>query len=318
MAEIVGSLIVSLLILFIFEPFRDFVFGFFKKICGRTRSESQKEVNIGQDIDATSLFQDRLLFIEAAKRNDVSAIEALLQKGVDINTKDTDGNTALIWASRNGQKACIQKLVEKGATIDEKNGIGETALIIASRSGYKDIVELLIKNAADVNLKTNDGNTAFTFASYNGHVEVVDILKKSGVVPIKYQDPEILKAAFFGDVNTLRALLKKGVSPNTTSIVGGETPLMYAIGRNHIECIELLLEFGADVNRKDSNGHTAIDVAKNKPNMLDRLCEKYTIKMNERPFNPVSQFFLPLNSCFYSIWNKKEVLPAFLYTPRQI
>ncbi|MBI3585454.1 MAG: N-6 DNA methylase, partial [Nitrospinae bacterium] len=46
---------------------------------------------------------------------------------------------------------------------------------------------------------------------------------------------------------------------------------------------------------------------------FDRLCEKYIFKMNERPFNPVSQFFLPLNSCFYSIWNKKEVLPAFLY-----
>lgn len=276
--EIIVGAIVVFLASFIIEPFRDFVFGKFRKIRGKTRNESQNEIkniiNIGQDIDATSLFQDRLLFIEVAKRNDVSAIEALLQKGVDINTKDTDGNTALIWASRNGQRACMQKLVERGAKIDEKNGIGETALIVASRSGYKDIVELLIKNGADVNLKTNDGNTAFTFASYNDHVELVDILKKSGAVPIKYQDPKILNAAFIGDVNTLKALLEKGVSPNTIDQVGGETPLMYAIGRTHIECVKLLLEFGADVNRKANNGHTAIDVAKNKPDMLE-LIKKY-------------------------------------------
>ena len=276
--EIVGGVIVVLLASFIIEPFRDFVFSKFRKISGKTKNKSQNEIkniiNVGQDIDATSLFQDRLLFIEAAKRNDASAIEALLRKGVDVNTKDTDGNTALILAAGHGQRACIQKLIEKGAKIDERNGIGETALIVASRSGYKDMVELLIKNGADVNLKTNDGNTAFTFASYNGHNEVVDILKKSGAVHIKYQDPKILTAALTGDVNTLKALLEKGVSPNTIDLVAGETPLMYAIGQKHIECVKLLLEFGADVNRKANNGHTAIDVAKNQPDMLE-LTKKY-------------------------------------------
>lgn len=88
---------------------RDYVFDKLKKIFSKTRSGSQNEINIGQNIDATSLFQDRLLLIEAARSNDVSAIEALLLKGVDINTKDMDDNTALILAARHGQRACIQK-----------------------------------------------------------------------------------------------------------------------------------------------------------------------------------------------------------------
>lgn len=269
--DLVVGAILLFLGLFIFEPIRDYVFDKLKKIFSKTRSGAQNEINIGQNIDATALFQDRLLLIEAAKSNDISAIEALLLKGVDINTKDADGNTALILATRYGQRACIQKLVEKGAKIDEKNGIGETALIVASRSGYKDIVELLIRNCADVNIKTNDGNTGFTFASYNGHDEVVDILKKSGAVPIKYPDDKILTAALKGDINLLKALLEKGVSPNTFSQIGGETPLMYAIGQNHIECVKLLLEFGADVNIKTKDGHTALDGAKNKPDMLELI-----------------------------------------------
>ncbi len=41
--------------------------------------------------------------------------------------------------------------------------------------------------------------------------------------------------------------------------VGGETPLMYAMGQNHFECAKLLLEFGADVHIRAKDGHTVLD-----------------------------------------------------------
>jgi ankyrin repeat protein len=230
-----------------------------------------------QKSDASSSFQERLSFIEAAKEGNVSAIELLLVKGVDVNTTDRDGNTALIWAARHGQRDCVRKLIEKGSKVNVKNNVDWTALIAASRKGHKAVVELLIENGADVNAKANDGNTAFTFASAKGYDEIVDILKKSGAVSVKYQDPKILTAAFNGDVNTLKALLEKGVSPNTIDRIGGETPLMYAMGRNHFECAKLLLEFGADVNIRDKDGHTVLDVIKGRPEMLE-LIEIYGTK----------------------------------------
>lgn len=198
--------------------------------------------------DATSLFQDRLLFFEAAKEGNVSAIELLLDKGVDVNTTDKDGNTALIWAIRHNQRACILKLIEKGCK---------------------------------VNAKTNDGNTAFTFASIKNYDDIVDILKKSGAISVKYQNPKILNAAFHGDINTLYTLLEKSGSPNTIDRIGGETPLMYAVGRNHIKCVELLLQFGADVNIRAKDGHTVFDDAKDKPEML-KLIESPVKQTAER------------------------------------
>lgn len=210
--------------------------------------------------NAASSFQDRLSFIEAAKDGNVSAIESLLDKGVDVNTIDRDGNTALIWATRHGQRACVQKLIEKGS---------------------------------NVNAKANDGNTAFTFASIKSYGEIIDILKKSGADSIKYQDPKILDAAFNGDVDTLKVLLEKGVSPNTITHASGETTLMYAAGRNHFECANLLLKFGADVNIKAKNGHTvfnAIDFIKGKAKMLDLIESYKNIVLNSNVsfivFNP--------------------------------
>ncbi len=230
-----------------------------------------------QKTDVTSSFQDRLSFIEAAKQGNISVIESLLNKGIDINTIDKDGNTALIEATRHNQRACIQKLIEKGSKVNIKNNDGWTALIVASQNGYKTIAELLIKNGADFNIKANDGNTALTFASYKGYVEIVKILKKSGAITVKYQDSKILTAALKGDINTLKALLEKGVSPNTISRIGGETPLMYAMGQNHYECAELLLEFGADVSIRAKDGYTVLDVIKGRPEMFE-LIEKYGTK----------------------------------------
>ncbi|MBO1225611.1 MAG: ankyrin repeat domain-containing protein [Candidatus Scalindua sediminis] len=249
-----------------------------------------KNVYQEQKPDASSSFQDRLLFMAAAEEGNVSAIESLLDKGVGVNTIDRDGYTALIWAAVYGQRACVQKLIEKGSKVDVKNSIGWTALISASHNGHKAIVELLIENGADVNVKANDGNTALTFASAGAYDEIVDILKKSGAVSVKYQDDKILTAALKGDVNTLKALLEKGVSPNTISRIGGETPLMYATGKNHIECAKLLLRYGADANIEADDGHTVFDDIKDKPEMLKLIESNKSIVLNPNDtfivFNP--------------------------------
>lgn len=80
----------------------------------------------------------------------------------------------------------------------------------------------------------------------------------------------------------MKALLEKGVSPNTINqIGGGETPLMYAMGKPHIECAKLLLEFGADVNIKANDGHTVLDDIKDKPEMLKLIeSSKYKLQIN--------------------------------------
>lgn len=58
------------------------------------------------------------------------------------------------------------------------------------------------------------------------------------------------KAAKNNDVETLKALLEKGVNVNSTTEYGA-TALTYAAGKDNLETIKFLLENGADPNHKD-------------------------------------------------------------------
>lgn len=46
--------------------------------------------------------------IDAAGRGDISSVKALFDKGADVNVKDEDGGTALMWASRNSHTDVVQ------------------------------------------------------------------------------------------------------------------------------------------------------------------------------------------------------------------
>ena len=83
------------------------------------------------------------LFIEVCKKGSIKIVKLLIDKGADVNAKNNDGWTALIWASRNGYTEIAKLLIDKGADVNAKNNYVWTALMLASRNGYKKVVELL-------------------------------------------------------------------------------------------------------------------------------------------------------------------------------
>ncbi|KAK5635619.1 hypothetical protein RRF57_011331 [Xylaria bambusicola] len=67
------------------------------------------------------------------------------------------GQTPLSWAARNGHEEIVQLLVEKGADIESKDSIGRTPLLWAAEEGHQEIVQLLVEKGADVNSKSTSG-----------------------------------------------------------------------------------------------------------------------------------------------------------------
>jgi len=59
-------------------------------------------------------------------------VQLLLEKGADIESKDTDGQTPLSWAAQDGCEAVVQLLLEKGADIESKDTDGQTPLLWAT------------------------------------------------------------------------------------------------------------------------------------------------------------------------------------------
>ena len=61
----------------------------------------------------------------------------------DVNAKDKDGWSALMWASWSGLPQTAQKLLQAGANKEIKDSKGNSALSIAQKLGHTELISLL-------------------------------------------------------------------------------------------------------------------------------------------------------------------------------
>lgn len=103
--------------------------------------------------------------LAAIERGNGERTLELLKQGVDPNTKDALGRTALMYAGINGQtKVVMTALLEKGANVNSKSLDGTTALIASTIFSDPDAVRLLLSRGADVDARDNEGRSALEWA----------------------------------------------------------------------------------------------------------------------------------------------------------
>ena len=74
------------------------------------------------------------LLINAAKDGNEEEVKRILQlPETEINSRDSQGKTALIWAAYTGNEEIVQLLLEKFADVKVKANDGSTALLLAIR-----------------------------------------------------------------------------------------------------------------------------------------------------------------------------------------
>lgn len=103
----------------------------------------------------------------AIERNQISEVRRLIEKGINVNSKDGDGWTPLMLAADNNNLQIAKLLVELGADLEQKNDDGETALMISSynNSGY--VGRYLISKGANPDVTDKFGRTAYEIAKEN-------------------------------------------------------------------------------------------------------------------------------------------------------
>ncbi len=74
----------------------------------------------------------------------------------------------------------VELLVSKGLDINSKNSEGQTPLYFACVEKNNELVKILIKNKADVNIQTNNGHAPLHFTS---NIEIVKLLIENGANP---------------------------------------------------------------------------------------------------------------------------------------
>ena len=89
----------------------------------------------------------------AAGRNDIKAVNELLDQGATVNEKNRlNGETALKAAILQGNVAMVKLLLDRGADVNLASGnMGWTALSDAAWFGNTEVALLLIERGADIN-----------------------------------------------------------------------------------------------------------------------------------------------------------------------
>lgn len=73
--------------------------------------------------------------------------------------------------------ADIRKEIEKGADVNARDKDGVTALVFAAVLESPEVAKILIQNGADVNARYKDGTTALDLAYDSENAEVITVLE---------------------------------------------------------------------------------------------------------------------------------------------
>lgn len=79
---------------------------------------------------------------------------------------------------------------------------------------------------------------------------------------VYFLDEPLAIAAAEGNITLVRSLLAHGGSPNAEGVDGNSTALVDASAGGYLQIVQLLIDRGADVNRANSRGQTALQAAR--------------------------------------------------------
>ncbi len=237
----------------------------------------------------------------AVYRDDLDMAEKLIAAGADIKLANREGATPLYLASMHGSAPMLDQLLKAGADPNTLGPEGETPLMLAARTGDLEALRVLLDHHADVNAKDKlRGTTALMWATEQSHPEAVKMLVDHGAT-VGAQSEIDTRNARNNLANTVKQRLhssfgvlgkrgpgndgtpapaeaaaapkKPAVQPNSEDQVaafyrlpakkdgGGLTPLVYAARENCMECAQILVKAGADVNQQTKYGWTPLLVA---------------------------------------------------------
>lgn len=152
--------------------------------------------------------------IKAVNSGDFQKVESLIKQNVNVNEKNTIGDTALLAAVFKGNKKIVALLVKSGSDVNIINNYGDSALHIAALWGFVDIVNMLISNGANVNKQNRNGDTPLHHAVKNIEYQiqndlVILLIKFGSNLRIKNNDgKEVSNIVIYKEISDLICCVK--------------------------------------------------------------------------------------------------------------
>jgi len=202
-------------------------------------------------------------FMRAARKGQAGGLEQMLKEGVNVNDKDSDGQTALMHASTRGQLSIVKLLLDHKALIADQDNLGQTAVIKAAKNGHHAVIVLFRDRHQEseqhntvyqaLAVRDKEGRSALTYAAMQGHAEIVSFLLHFTLaddvndpsVRDKYGKTAIMHAAERGHAGVVRAMLTGFPTKASPAYVAlkdkkGKTARQLAEAKGHKAVVELL------------------------------------------------------------------------------
>ena len=224
----------------------------------------------GVSVNATSDKGDTPLHL----CNDLEASKKLIEFGACINIRNTKGETPLHTCTKRESASLMEYLLTLGADVNATDKEGETAMTHVTKFGvynakFTDMAKLLLKFGADVNKQDDALKSPLHHACESSPLEIVklllekgaklDILDGPGQCPIHYCLKNY-RCEEDGLLDLLGVALSNKEAPNCVDIRGRSILHMASVDQSD-SVVELILNYGADINQFDYQGKVPLHYA---------------------------------------------------------
>lgn len=183
-----------------------------------------------------SRLSDKAL-LKAVKNNNLAQVKWCLENKANTEATDKDGRTALHLAAWHNLPEIGLLLLNAGANIEAQMEGGATPLLDAVAFGSQSMVLLLLEKGANIFAQDENEWSMLSWALHEGHLQIARILLENA--------PELISVVRFNKVTPAHFLVKTKRDPHKDSVA----------------LMELLIEFGADIDCEDDMDYTPLHEA---------------------------------------------------------
>jgi ankyrin repeat protein len=232
----------------------------------------QKLVDKTEKIDSHHSKSTSLHFacFSSRSKEQLDIIKLLVERGTNVNAKDSTDNTPLHYLCKNYEttKETVLYLIKKGANVNLRSHINRTPLHNACEVCNYDVVEALVENGAVMNVVDDDTHTPLMEALATEYTELKDksikILELFMKKRAQISEAHLFAVCEMENFKALQILVKYGLNIKHKN-EDGDTLVHYTTRyvRDPVcgEILKYLIINGVDVNIKNKQGQTAMDIA---------------------------------------------------------
>ncbi|XP_024118365.1 ankyrin repeat and SOCS box protein 5 isoform X1 [Oryzias melastigma] len=204
---------------------------------------------------------DRSPLHDAACQGRLLALRTLILQGHDVNVLTIDHVTPLHEACLGDHPACVRALIDAGANVNTSTIDGVTPLFNACAVGSAACAELLLENGAKPQTLVYHPSPIHE-ATSKGHYGCVEVLVTWGAdvdTDIPHLGTALYTACVCQELECARKLLREGANVQRGRSL--DSPLHAAAEKDCTAVVKLLLDFGADINARNTEFQRPVDVA---------------------------------------------------------